>query len=397
LLFKQEQLVSIFKNNLKQDKKFHPQNKSINFSIELLRQNEYNLQKLYFTFDDLFVSYFEKEGFEKKSDSEKLKLIEDTLSYLNRPTYYLTRFKNKIVLSVLKIGEIIDSYKDPIKAINQFYHAHFKFNFLETKRNQVLSVIHSRMNSSLAYLEKNKAKLDELIMERSPAQIGNLIMAHLHEIPSGVEKVTLQDFYSGEEVLIKLKKDLSPQKNAEVYYKKAKKKPMEIEMLESQINTKENQLRQLKEDQEKIAQITNHKELEPYELIYKKSFEKEEKEIAEKFKSFQFMGFQIYVGRNADNNDELTQKFAHKNDLWLHAKDVTGSHVIIKFQAGKKFPKPVIEAAASLAAFYSKRKNESLCPVLYTEKKFVRKVKGAPKGQVKVEKETVIMVVPKEL
>jgi predicted ribosome quality control (RQC) complex YloA/Tae2 family protein len=172
---------------------------------------------------------------------------------------------------------------------------------------------------------------------------------------------------------------------------------MEIEMLESQINTKENQLRQLKEDQEKIAQITNHKELEPYELIYKKSSEKEEKEIAEKFKSFQFMGFQIYVGRNADNNDELTQKFAHKNDLWLHAKDVTGSHVIIKFQAGKKFPKPVIEAAASLAAFYSKRKNESLCPVLYTEKKFVRKVKGAPKGQVKVEKETVIMVVPKEL
>jgi len=397
LLYKQDQLQSIFKNNLKQDKKFHPQNKTIHFSSDLLNANENQLQKIFYTFDDLFISYFEEAGFESKSDSEKMKLLEDTLTYLNAPRFYLTRFKEKVVLSVFKIGEVMDSFSEPVKAVNQFYHAHFKYNFLETRRNQVLSVIHSKINSSKVYLEKNKTKLGELIMERSPAQIGDLIMAHLHEIPNGSEKVTLLDFYSGNQIQVKLKKDISPQKNAENYYKKAKKKPVEIEMLERQIHNKEKQLAQLKEDQEKVEKINNHKELEPFELIYKKSSEKEEKEIAEKFKNYEFMGFQIYVGRNADNNDELTQKFAHKNDLWLHAKDVTGSHVIIKFQSGKKFPKPVIEAAASLAAFYSKRKNETLCPVLYTEKKFVRKVKGAPRGQVKVEKETVIMVVPKEL
>ena len=85
---------------------------------------------------------------------------------------------------------------------------------------------------------------------------------------------------------------------------------------------------------------------------------------------------------------------AHKDDLWLHAKDVSGSHVIIKFQAGKTFPTTVIEKAAQLAAWYSKRKSDSLCPVIYTPKKFVRKPKGAAPGSVIVDRENVILVTP---
>jgi predicted ribosome quality control (RQC) complex YloA/Tae2 family protein len=91
----------------------------------------------------------------------------------------------------------------------------------------------------------------------------------------------------------------------------------------------------------------------------------------------------------------LTLKLSHKDDLWLHAKDVSGSHVIIKYQSGKNFPKDVIERAAQLAAYNSKRKNESLCPVMVTAKKYVRKRKGDPAGAVVVEREEVIMVEPK--
>ena len=81
--------------------------------------------------------------------------------------------------------------------------------------------------------------------------------------------------------------------------------------------------------------------------------------------------------------------------MWLHAKDVAGSHVIIKHQSGKNFPKDVIERAAELAAYNSKRRTESLCPVSYTPKKFVRKRKGDAPGLVVVEREQVIMVVPR--
>ena len=112
------------------------------------------------------------------------------------------------------------------------------------------------------------------------------------------------------------------------------------------------------------------------------------------FKQFVVEGFTILVGKNAQNNDLLTQKYAYKEDLWLHAKDVSGSHVLIKYQAGKTFPKKVIEKAAQIAAYFSKRRNETLCPVIVTPKKFVRKTKDLDAGQVIVEKENVIMVEP---
>ena len=104
--------------------------------------------------------------------------------------------------------------------------------------------------------------------------------------------------------------------------------------------------------------------------------------------------FDIWIGKNAKNNDLLTQKYAHKDDLWLHAKDVTGSHVIIKQQPGKNFPEPVIEKAAQLAAYFSKMRTDSLCAVIYTPKKYVRKPKGLPEGAVIVDKEKVLLVEP---
>ena len=113
------------------------------------------------------------------------------------------------------------------------------------------------------------------------------------------------------------------------------------------------------------------------------------------FKEVDVDGFRILIGRNARNNDLLTQRFAYKEDLWLHARDVTGSHVLIKYRAGKTFPRNVIERAAELAAWYSKRRTDSLCPVTVTPRKYVRKPKGLAEGQVLIEKESVVMVVPR--
>jgi predicted ribosome quality control (RQC) complex YloA/Tae2 family protein len=113
------------------------------------------------------------------------------------------------------------------------------------------------------------------------------------------------------------------------------------------------------------------------------------------YHEFEFQGFKIWVGKNAISNDQLTLKYSHKEDLWLHARDVAGSHVIIKYQSGKPFPKTVIERAAQLAAYNSKRKTDTLCPVAYTPRKYVRKRKGDPAGAVIVEREEVIMVEPK--
>ena len=106
------------------------------------------------------------------------------------------------------------------------------------------------------------------------------------------------------------------------------------------------------------------------------------------------MNFEILVGRNARNNDKLTFLTSTKEDLWLHARGVAGSHVVIKTIPGNPYPKPVIERAAQLAAFYSKYRNENTCPVIYTSRKYVRKRKGLVAGEVTVEREKVIFVQP---
>ena len=88
------------------------------------------------------------------------------------------------------------------------------------------------------------------------------------------------------------------------------------------------------------------------------------------------------VGRNNRQNDHLTKKIAAKNDLWLHIKDLAGSHVIIRNNSGQEIPVKTLEEAAVIAAFFSKGKNAKNVPIDYTQVKNVRKQKGAKPGLV---------------
>lgn len=144
-----------------------------------------------------------------------------------------------------------------------------------------------------------------------------------------------------------------------------------------------------------ISQIKEFRGLR--EFIKKHNLVAQEKESQEQvpFKRFDVEGFEVLVGKSAKGNDEMLRNYAWKEDLWLHAKDVSGSHVLVKFKSGIKFPKSVIERAAELAAYYSKNKNESLAAVIYTPSKYVRKVKGSAPGAVLVAKENILLIPPK--
>lgn len=176
---------------------------------------------------------------------------------------------------------------------------------------------------------------------------------------------------------------------AEQLYRKSKNRSKEILVLEDNVTHIEKELKVLSVLHTELSEALSFKDLKPFIKEAKKSKNKFEEP---RFKEYLLQGYKVLVGRNSNNNDELT-KSANKDDLWLHAKDVSGSHVIIKKKTGE-FPKFVIEYAASLAAYFSKRKTDSLCPVIYTPRKFVRKVKGAPAGSVVVEKEQVVLVQP---
>ncbi|MBN1447712.1 MAG: DUF814 domain-containing protein, partial [Bacteroidetes bacterium] len=102
-----------------------------------------------------------------------------------------------------------------------------------------------------------------------------------------------------------------------------------------------------------------------------------------------------WAGKNSANNDLLTLRHSRPNDLWFHARGAGGSHVVLKTgSAGGDPSKEAIREAAAIAAYYSKHRKGKRIPVAYTEKKYVRKPKGAPSGTVVIDREKVILVDP---
>jgi predicted ribosome quality control (RQC) complex YloA/Tae2 family protein len=202
-----------------------------------------------------------------------------------------------------------------------------------------------------------------------------------------MQEVTLYDLYHGKDVVIKLKKDLSPQDNAAHYYRKQRNIKSENATRHDTLMRAQTKLEYLQSDYEQVIKASQASDLKPF---MKQQWEKEK---SLPFKVYEKNGYTIWVGKNASSNDVLTTQYAQKNDMWLHAKDVSGSHVVIK-QQGAHFPNDVIHYAAQLAAYYSKLKGSSLVPVCYTLKKYVRKPKGMEPGQVVVDREEVMLVEP---
>lgn len=398
VLFQNNEAIQLFRNHLTADAELDltKLNREIDFSYEAFEQHIHDLPNLYVTFGKPVWHFLERNQYSEKSDVEKWQAIQDLLSYMNNPTYYVTEADHKISLTLFPDGNILQKFKQPIEALNEFFLLYTRtYAFLQEKR-EALSTLKTKLQSSLSYLVKVDKKLKELREDAHYKVWADLLMANLHLVKSGMEKISLPDFYKENNLIeIKLKKDISAQKNAEVFYRKSKNQQIEIDKLTDSFQSKQKEITNL---QQKIAAIENAEDLKSLRSLVDASGLKQEaskKENPLPYHEVLFNGFKIWIGKNAQHNDTLTLKHSFKEDLWLHAKDVPGSHVLIKHQAGKPFPKDVIERAAQLAAFNSKRKTESLAPVAFTPKKFVRKRKGDPAGAVVVEREDVILVEPK--
>ena len=367
-------------------------------SWDAFAQAGYDHKKLFPTFGKVVNAYLTEQGIRDKDPVGKWALLQATLGQLEQPRYYLTRIDHRPTLSLLDIGAD-DPYRkiftEPIDAANRFFISYNGLNTFEKEKGDVLRLLDKRLKRAENLIEANLQRLIAREEGVSHEETGHILMANLHAIPARTEQITLTDFYRDQPVSIKLKPDLSPQKNAENYYRKAKNEKIEAEHLQGQIAMREIEMEQTRQHRTAIVGLESLKVLRKYVKQHGLMTDAPADDPTQVFKQVDFQGYRILIGRNAKNNDLLTQRFSYKDDLWMHARDVAGSHVVVKYQAGKPFPKPVIERAAELAAWYSKRRTDSLCPVIVTPKKYVRKPKGLAEGQVVVEKEDVVMVVPR--
>lgn len=319
-------------------------------------------------------------------DIQKIKKL------LEEPEYFIVRKENKIVLSLLPTETIIEKHVDPIKAVNSFYYLYISSRSFSKEKTSAVSSLKTTIGQTKSWIKKTSAKLDELRKDEHYKAWGDLLMANMHRIGPGAKAVTVEDFYNDNSPIdIPLSETLSPQKNAERYYRKGKNQQIEISKLTESLIAKTTELTKLEAE---LANITSADDVKALRKISIPNTQ-QPPTSNQPYRAFEYKGFKIWVGKDAKTNDELTLKYSFKEDLWLHVRDDTGSHVLLKHQANKPFPKDVIEYAASIAAFFSKRKTESLCAVIVTPKKFVRKRKGDPAGAVVVEREEVVLVEPR--
>ena len=236
---------------------------------------------------------------------------------------------------------------------------------------------------------------------------GELITSYIYMIEKGMDKIEVANFYDPEckNVVIELNKNLTPSENAQKLFKRyAKMKTAKIE-LTSQIELSYDEIDYLENivlsinNCENIAELNDIREelgKEGYLKLQNKG--KNKKEIKSTTQPLEFIssdGFKILVGKNNKQNDNLTLKIASNDDMWMHTKNIPGSHVIIKTE-NKDIPEQTLLEAGMLAAFYSKSRMSSQVPVDYTLRKNIKKPNGSKPGMVIYETNNTIYVTPSE-
>lgn len=271
------------------------------------------------------------------------------------------------------------------------------------KKKEITSWLTKESEKAARTIVSVEAELAESARAEQYELYGNLIMAHLPTLVKGVKSAVVENTFSqNESVTIPLEPTMTPQKNAERYFEKAKRSKTAKEESRLHLTTLKQRLTSVNDILEKSKAVTDSISLK----IFIQSFggtvkelgymtDKEQEELPP-FKIFTVEGgFTVYAGKNSVNNDLLTFRYAKPNDLWFHARGSSGSHVVLKLGTGEGTPtKKAVEQAASIAAYYSKMKNAKHVPVAMTERKYIHKPKGAPAGTVALDKEKVIFVQP---
>ncbi|MGK4047237.1 NFACT RNA binding domain-containing protein [Ligilactobacillus salivarius] len=287
--------------------------------------------------------------------------------------------------------------------LDVFYHTKANRDRVQQQGGQLLHVI--RKN-----LQRNKKKLKKLSNELKATENadeyrikGEVLTTYLYQIKRGMTKITLPNFYdNNKEITISLSNQLSPSQNAQKYFKKYQKLKNAVTFINEQIELTKKEVAYLEEIQTQIelatpADLNDIKtELQQEGYIKKKQQKSKHSSRVKINKPESFIasdGTEILVGKNNLQNEKLTLHTAKKTDIWLHAKNIPGSHVIIK--SNNPSDETLFEAAM-LAAYFSKFRSSANVPIDYVQVKNIRKPNGSKPGFVIYEGQKTLTVTPTE-
>jgi predicted ribosome quality control (RQC) complex YloA/Tae2 family protein len=308
--------------------------------------------------------------------------------YKNTEGFYKDFYSYNLCKSLQELESV--SYDSPSGMLDHFYSMKDKQDRLSKRSTDLQKLVHTNIERCIKKSKILNANLIESKDKDSYKIKGDLLTSYIYSIKKGDKDIELLNFYSEKEEYLTIPLDIlkTPSENIQKFYKKYNKLKISEEWAINQLKSNEAELLYLNSVFTNIINADSYNEIEQIknELIetgyikyrtLKKGQKKTKDEQPLHFISS--TGFDIYVGKNNIQNDYLSLKFAHRNDLWLHTKEIPGSHVIIK---GLNIDDKTIEEASIIAAFYSKAKNSSKVPVDYTEIRNLKKPNGAKPGMV---------------
>lgn len=346
--------------------------------------------------------------FEKISAIETQKifdLYDKTCSALSSMTLNPSISSDKSTYSIFSLKkEENQTYYSSINEMLNDYFGHFVF---EDKMNKIKNKILNITNKNIKYLKKEIEKLTPTQNDSEKAikykQIGDILAANLYMLTEKQNSVTLKNFYdNNNDITIPLNPSISINDNIQKYYKLHSKAKTAMVMNKQRIEKLKEDLYYFLEIQtstnyaDKISTLLEIKEelvsqkiLEDTQHVEKKQKTKNTIELDRE----EINGYTIFIGKNNKQNDYIVSKISRPNDIWMHAQNMPGSHILIKLPPGEETPPDnILLRGAQLAAYYSQGRNSKKVEILYTKRKYLKKPPGAKPGYVTYTEEKTIVV-----
>lgn len=287
--------------------------------------------------------------------------------------------KNEQVSSIKKENILTFNRK-----VELFYSEHAEALSRTALLVQAEKIFNSKKSRLEAAIERLENKRSTFLQAEKWKHIGDLLLTYGYLVDEAASKgerfVECEDYENGGIIRIEIDPKKKNQQNAQEYYERYKKALSGLGDLEYDIKASKAELAKLCADYEELLAEKNP-------LIIQQKMKKQNtprQKIEKKHPGLDFVinGWHILVGRTASENDELLRRHVKGQDWWLHTRDWPGGYVFIKNQNGKSVPLDILLDAGNLALFYSKGRKAGRGDLYYTQVKYLRRAKNAPKGTV---------------
>ena len=390
-----------------------PRQDKINFSIccfeEFLKYIESNIKQniSILTLDRLIADTF--IGFSRFFVQNILNELDiDFSKNITSTDELYTIYAENILKKIFDYINNFDLENNINYSVDEFYYIKETNEILNNTKNNLIKNINSLIKKTNNAISSINKKIEECSQMEDYRIKGELLSANMYKLSPGLDKIFVQNFYdSNNEIEIILESSLSPSGNLQKYFKKYTKLKKTLDIVLKQKKEKKDELNYLNSILFEIESTENDHELDEiceeitslgnkyFSDKNKKNNLKQKKTLSEPHK-FNINGFEVLVGKNNRQNDKLTHKMAKNNDIWLHTKNIHGSHVIIKTE-GKPVDNDTLIKSAQIAAYYSKAKESSNVPVDYTFIRFVKKLNSTNPGMVIYTEQKTLYVNPDKL